>query len=175
VNPSYLTWSQDGVMVQGYQDGEWVNSGLVFPVGFPGTQSVTSTITLASSAAAEGTLETFQNVRLYLAGDPDDIAMIQETWPTYGNAYNPARPELNGGLQISFDGVTYTTFSETVGNQADPSTWILLPSIAMGQGTTDGVLAPYDVAQFYIQFLIPSLADVFQTYNIQLAADVDII
>lgn len=174
ISPSYFVWKQNGLLLRGRLNDGWVDGNLAFPVGFPGVPNTTQTLLLSSSASSEGTLETFRNVKLYLTGDPGDIAIVQGLWPTYGNSYNPPRTEINGGLDISFDGANYTRFSSTVGWEADPSTWLTLPAVAIGLNGTDGVLGAYDSAQILIRFTIPYVADLFKTYNIQLAADADI-
>jgi hypothetical protein len=174
VAPSYLVWFHNGVMVRGYQNGSWVDGDLVFPIAFPGAPSETEVVTLQSSASSEGSLETFRNVKLYLTGDPADVAVVQTVWPYLGDAYSPARPEMNGGLEISFDGSNYTRFSKQVGYEGDPSTWITLPALSIGQNGQDGVLGAYDTAQFYIRYTIPAVTNVYNTFKLQLAADVDI-
>jgi hypothetical protein len=175
VNPSYFVWQQNGALLRGRLNGEWVDGGLVFPVGFPGVPNVTQTITLQSSASSEGSLETFKNVKIYLTGDPGDLAIVQGVWPAYGDAYTPPRPEMNGGFEISFDGSNFLRFSKTVGLESDPSTWLTLPAVSIGQNGQDGVLGAFDSAQFFVRYTIPFVAGVFKTYNIQLAADADII
>ena len=175
MNPSYFVWSQNGTMLRGYVNGSWVPGNLVFPVGFPGTVSTPQVFTLQSSASTQGSLETFQNVRFYLTGDPEDLAIVQGLWPTLGNAYNPVRTDLNGGFDISFDGSNYTRFSNTVGLKSDPSTWLTLPAIAIGQNGSNGVLGAYDTAQIFVRFTIPSVANLFKILNVQLAVDADII
>ena len=98
-------------MLRGYENGADVDGGLTFPVAFPGTISKPQTVTLASSALANGIFDILQNVKFYLTGDPNDIATVQGSWPNLGFSYNPQRPQLNGGFQISFDGIDWTTFS----------------------------------------------------------------
>jgi hypothetical protein len=174
MTPSYLIWSQNGTILRGYQSGAWVNGSLVYPIAFQGSASATESITLQSSAASGGSLETFRNVKLYLTGDPGDIAVVQGVWPYFGNAYSPPRPEMNGGFEISFDGSTFIRFSKEVGYEADPNTWITLPALSMGQGGADGVLGAFQAAQIYVRYTVPSVASVYKTLNIQLAVDCDI-
>ena len=90
-------------------------------------------------------------MKFYLTGDADDLTLVQKTWPNLGFAYNPPRPELNGGFQISFDGINWTTFSIKdptltgsvgAGDQNDPTTWILLPASSIGVNGQDGTLGP---------------------------------
>ena len=47
-------------MLRGYENGADVNGGLTFPVAFPGTISKPQTVTLASSALANGTFDILQ-------------------------------------------------------------------------------------------------------------------
>jgi len=157
-------------MLRGYENGADVDGGLTFPVAFPGTISKPQTVTLASSALANGTFDILQNVKFYLTGDPGDITTVQGSWPNLGFSYNPQRPQLNGGFQISFDGINWTTFSIKnpalagsvgAGDRNDPSTWILLPGSAIGSDGQDGTLGPYDQATFYIRFIVPPTAALF--------------
>lgn len=171
---SYFVWSQNSNLLRGRKNGAWVDGDLVFPIAFPGGPSATETITLQSSSSAEGTLETFRDVKLYLTGDPADIAVVQGLWPYIGDAYIPSRDEMNGGLEISFDGSNFLRFSKEVGYEADPSTWITLPAMSIGQNGQNGVLGAYDTAEFYVRYIIPTVASVYKTLNIQLAADADI-
>ena len=151
-------------MLRGYENGADVNGGLTFPVAFPGTISRPRTVTLASSALANGTFDILQNVKFYLTCDPGDITTVQGSWPNLGFSYNPQRPQLNGGFQISFDGINWTTFSIRnpalagsvgAGDRNDPSTWIILPGSAIGSDGQDGTPGPYDPATFYIRFVVP--------------------
>lgn len=174
MSPSYFVWSQNGTLVRGRANGAWVDGNLVFSIAFPGNPSDTDTITLQSSSSSEGTLETFRNVKLYLTGDPADIAVVQGLWPYLGDAYAPPRDEMNGGFEISFDGSNFIRFSKEIGYESDPSTWITVPALSIGQNGQDGVLGAYDTAQFYVRYMIPSVATVYKTLNIQLAADADI-
>ena len=175
MNPSYFIWSQNGTMLRGYANENWVPGNLVFPVGFPGMVSPVQSLTLQSSASAQGSLETFNNVKFYLTGDPADLALVQGSWPTLGSAYTPARTDLNGGFEISFDGSNYTRFSNTVGLASDPTTWITLPAIATGSSGANGVLGAYDTAQIFVRYAIPSSVTTYKTLNIQLAVDADIL
>jgi hypothetical protein len=174
LTPSFIVWSQNGKLLRGFKDGAWVDGNLVFPIAFPDSPSETESITMQSSSSTTGSLETFRNLKLYLTGDPADIAVVQGLWPVLGNAYTPARPEMNGGFEISFDGSNYLRFSKTVGWEKDPSTWITLPATAIGQNGQDGTLGAYDTAQLYVRYWIPGVASVYKTFDIQLAADFDI-
>lgn len=182
--PFNLIWSQNGSIIRGYQNGAYVEGSLVFPVTFPGKITDPLTITLRSSAQANGTLDILSGVKLYLTGNADDLATVQSSWPNLGFAYNPPRNEMNGGLQVSFDGSNWTTFSKKqsgvsgsvgVGDQADPITWILLPATAIGTGASNGVLGPYDMATMYLRYVIPATASTFKVFNISVAVDCDIV
>ncbi len=198
--PFNLIWSQNGSIIRGYQNEAYIEGSLVFPVTFPGNITDAQTITLNSSAQADGTLDILSGVKLYLVGDPTDLNTVQGYtpsaafppptggwplgWPNLGAAFSPARPEMNGGLQISFDGNNWTTFSSVqagapgsigVGDQSDPSTWILLPAAAIGTGASNGIIGPYDMATIYLRYMIPATDIVFKVFDIQLAVDCDIV
>lgn len=175
MDPTYLVWTQNGVLLRGYQNGAWVDGNLAFPVGFPGQQNTTQTVVLSSSAGSEGTLETLNNVRLYLTGDLGDLAIVQGLWPALGDAYSPPRPEMNGGFDISFDGSNYIRFSTLVGLASDPTTWLTVPAVAIGQNGADGVLGPYSTATMFLRYVIPPTVTTYKTFNIQLAVDMDIV
>ena len=157
---------------------EWdranVAEGPVFPITFPGRITEALPLRLRSSAWDIQSLQILTNVRLYLTGA--GVPIVQELWPTYGDAYTPARPELNGGFELSFDsGRTWTRFSKTVGHQDDPATWVVVPACAIGLDGQDGVLGPFDQARLLARYVIPPQADQFQVFDIRLAVDVDII
>ena len=176
--PFNLTWSQNGSIIRGYTNGAYVEGSLVFPVSFPGSISEPLTVTLNSSAQANGTYDILQNIKFFLTGDPDDLATVQGGWPTLGNAFTPPRPEMNGGLQISFDGSTWTTFvsgSSGVGDQNYPSTWIELPAVAIGAGGIAGTLGPFDIALFYMRYVLPATTTTYKVFDINLAVDCDIV
>jgi hypothetical protein len=139
---------------------------------------------LNSSANANGTFDILSGVKFYLTGATADLAIVQSQWPNLGLAFNPPRPELNGGLQISFDGTTWTTFStvETgvsgsvgVGDQNDPTTWLLLPAISIGLSGADGTLGPYDIATMSLRCVIPDSVTNYQIFDINLAVDCDVV
>lgn len=108
--PFNLIWSQNGSIIHGYQNGAYIEGSLVFPVSFPGNITSVQQVTLQSSAQANGTLDILSGVSFYLTGDSDDLQTVLSKWPNLGNAYNPPRPEMNGGLQVSFDGSDWITF-----------------------------------------------------------------
>lgn len=191
-----LLWSQNGTVIHGGA----ATSPLVFPVQFPGTTSVVQQVTLASSALTNGTFDILSGVKFYLTGDPADMNTVQGYtppisitppsggwavgWPNLGNVSTPPRPELNGGLEISFDGNSWTTFSAVqssapgsvgVGDQNDPTTWLLLPGTAIGVGGADGILGPFDTATLYLRYVIPNSATSYQLFDIALAVDADVV
>jgi hypothetical protein len=175
IPPFYLIWNQNGTLLRGYQGDSWVDGSLIFPINFPGKITEALQVTLQSSARANNTLETLTNVKLYLTGDPGDLAVVQGVWPYLSNSYTPARAEMNGGLEISFDGVNYTRFTNEVGLESDPSTWITLPAISIGQSGQDGILGPFDMATLTLRYNVPAAASMFKVFNIQLAADCDVV
>ena len=189
--PFNLLWKQNGLVIRGYQNGADVNGPLVFPVGFPTKTSGPLNITLQSSAQANNTLDILSNVKLYLTGNSEDLGIIQGMgqsstlgWPNLGFAFDPPRSWMNGGLQISFDGINWTTFSSVqsnapgsvgVGDQTDPTTWLLIPAIAMGVSGTDGTIGPFDIANIYLQYVVPSTANNYEIPIIYLTVDADIV
>jgi hypothetical protein len=180
VAPSFnLIWSQNGTVIR----GTGLDGQLVVPVGFPGEVTAAYQVTLHSSAQANGTLDILSGVKFYLTGAVADLATVQGSWPNLGFAFSPPRNEMNGGLQISFDGSTWHTFSKVqpgvtgsvgFGDQNDPTTWIPLPSIAIGSDGTDETLGPFDVATLYLRYIIPATATAFKVFDLQLAVDCDI-
>jgi hypothetical protein len=119
-----LVWQQNDAIVR----DSTINGSVAFPVGFPGTTSKPLRLAVRSSALDAGTFESLKNVKIYLTGT--DVELVQNTWPTLGGL---SRPEISGGLEISFDGGrTYQRFSLTVGLESDPGTWLSLPKEAIG-------------------------------------------
>lgn len=168
-------WTQNGTLIRGINpNGTGITpqsnmlEGIVNQsIIFPGQTTQAQALTLASSAQySDG--ETLVNVKFYLDGDVDSLAILQGTWPTQG-----------GGMQISFDqGLTYTTFSQGpsgVGDVKYPATWLLLPAVAIGLGATDGILTSVDTAQLLVRFVVPSQATQYQIYLPTLEVDFDII
>jgi hypothetical protein len=119
---------------------------------------------MSSSSHDLQTFDTFRNVKLYLTGDPAQIAIVQGLWPTQG-----------GGLFISYDGgKTYTPFTTSYGYESNPATWVLLPAVAIGLGGLDGILGPFDSANLVLKYIIPEQANQYQIYNVSLTADFDV-
>jgi hypothetical protein len=164
--PFYLIWKEGQVVVHDLD-----NPGASrFGINFPGRVTKAKLVSVSSSGLANDELRTLTNVKLYLDGE--DSAIVQLDWPTRGGVN---RPDLSGGLEISFDGgQTYTRFSATKGLKGDSSTWIDLPAIAIGLQGTDNQLGPFDTAQMYLRMILPPDADT-KPYDVYLEADFDII
>jgi hypothetical protein len=169
-NPFTLTWSQNGSVIRGYQGGAYVPGGLVFPISFPSTTTNPQTITLNSSALANGTLDILSNIKFYLTGDPSDLAIVQGVWPNVSHLGSQVQAQLGGGLQISFDGIDWTTFSIAqptlsgsvgIGDANDASTWLEMPALAVGPAGELGTLGPFDIATLYLRYVVPSANIVF--------------
>jgi hypothetical protein len=194
--PFGLMWYQSGVLIHGGS----IAGPLVFPVMFPGKTSPVQQVTLSSSAQTGGTFDVLSGVKFYLTGDPYDLNTVQGStpppqippptggwpigWPNLGNVFTPQRPEMNGGFEISFDGTSWITFSAVqssvpgsvgVGDQNDPSTWVILPATAIGLNGTEGILGPYDTATLYLRYVIPNSVTDYQVFDISLVADVDVV
>jgi hypothetical protein len=197
--PFNLIWSQNGSVIHGYTSGVYNEGSLVFPISFPSITSDPQKITLISSALANGTFDILSNVRFYLTGTEADLNIVQGYtptdlpipeggwpigWPNLGLVGGNNNTELNGGLQISFDGINWTTFSSvqagavgsvSVGDLSDYDSWVVLPAISVGLNGSDGIIGPFDTATMYLRYIIPPGADNYQLFNIALACDVDIV
>lgn len=170
----YLIWQYGESLLRGYENGGWVENKLSFRISFPGRVSDALPVTLRSSARDSHTFETLKAVKFYLTGS--DVPVVQEQWPYLGNAFNPARAELNGGFELSFDGGrTWNRFSREVGYEKNPATWLDLPSNAVGAGAVAGQLGPFDRARLLVRYVIPPKVDLFKVLDIQLAVDFDIV
>ena len=171
--PFYLVWGQNSAQLKGYDGQQWVEGQLAFPVSFPGDTTDPQFITLQSSAAKNQTFETLIGVGFYLIGA--DAPMVQTQWPYLGNGYSPARPSLNGGFEISFDGgQSWTRFTTSVGWQQNRSTWIPLPQIAIGSVGLAGQLSPYDVAHLAVRYVLPPNLSLNKVLDVQLAVGFEI-
>lgn len=160
----FLEWDQGTAVLIGLVDMVFQQNEAVDGISFPGNSTIPISISMASSARGLQTFDTLRNTKLYLTGDPTQIATIQTVWPPLG-----------GGLFISYDGgKTYTAFSSTYGYQADPTTWPLVPAVSIGLNGEDGVLGPFDSAMFVLKFVIPEAATQYQIYDIALTADFDV-
>lgn len=160
----YLVWDQGLGVLIGKVNGVFQQNEAVQGISFPGNSTIPVNVSLASSAKDNQTFDTLRNVKLYLTGDPTEIATVQTVWPTQG-----------GGLLISYDGGrTYSTFSTTYGYEANPSTWPLLPAVSVGLNGQDGVLGPFDSANMVLKYVIPEQATQYQIYDVSLTADFDV-
>lgn len=160
----YLVWTQGPNILIGQSGSTFVRGQALLGIIFPNEATQPINIQLASSAREQQTFDTLRNVKLYLTGDPDQIATVQTVWPLSG-----------GGLQISFDGGrSYKTFSTAYGYEADPSSWVTLPAISIGLNGTDGTLGAFDSANILMKYVIPENADQFAIYNVSLTADFDV-
>lgn len=162
----YLIWKESGTLVR---DNSTLGTSR-FGISFPGTSSKAKMVTLCSSSIPIGEFRTLKNVKLYIDGI--DAKTIQTIWPIFGGS---KRPDLSGGLDISFDGGnTYTRFSSSVGLKSDPSTWLDIPAQAMGMQGVDGQIGPFDTATIYLKLVIPPSINT-QVYQVNLEVDFDII
>lgn len=160
----YLVWTQGTGVLIGQVNLVFQQTEAVQGISFPSNGTIPINVRMASSARDLQTFDTLQNVRLYLTGDPTQIATIQTVWAAQG-----------GGLLISYDGGrTYSTFSATYGYELDPTTWVTLPAVSIGLNGHDGILGPFDSANFVLKFVIPEVATQYQIYDISLTADFDV-
>lgn len=160
----YLVWTQGTGVLIGKVNGVFQQNEAVQGISFPGQQTTPLNVRMASSASQLQTFDTLRNVRFYLTGNPDEIAIVKTVWTTQG-----------GGYYISYDGgKTYNQFNTTYGYKADPSTWVLMPAEAVGLNGQDGVLGPLDSANLVLQYIIPAQATQYQIYDIALTCDFDV-
>lgn len=149
------------------------NGAVWLPIGFPTTTSQIQSLQFRSNAQDLQTYEVLSNVNFYLTGNPNDVNTVQNIWTNYGG---PTKPELNGGFEISFDfGRTYIRFNSNIGVESNPATWILLPTEAVGAQGIVGILGPFDIGRVIVRYIIPPAADQYQTFNISLGIDFDVI
>lgn len=144
-----------------------------FPISFPGITNAPQQVRVRSNAIDLKTFETLTGVKLFLTGNSDDINAVQNVWPILGN-YD--KPELNGGIDISFDfGRTYIRFDSTHGVESNPSTWLSLPAEAIGTQGAFETLGAFDIAHFILRYIIPPGAKQYRKLDIRLGMDFDII
>jgi hypothetical protein len=174
VNDFYLIWTYNTQEVTGYNSG-WVNNPVYFPISYPGITTGVYSMTLQSSALSTGTMETVTNVSFYLDGDALDLQIVRDLWTVLGNVAVPSRPELSGGVEISFDnGNTFTRFDSNVGNKNLPETWIPLPASATSSGIA-GQIGPYDIATMLVRWVIPPGATEYKLFQVGVNVDCDVI
>ncbi len=160
----YLVWTQGTSVLIGDVNGVFQQNEAVQGISFPNNSTIPLNVRMASCAREIQSFDTLINVRLYLTGDPTEIATVQTIWPPLG-----------GGLFISYDGgKTYTPFTTTYGYVNDPTTWVLLPATAIGLNGVQGTLGPFDSANFILKYVIPEQATQYQIYDISLTADFDV-
>jgi hypothetical protein len=160
----YLVWTQGSALLVGEFNHIFEQQEAIQGISFPNHSTTPIPIEMASSARDHFTFDTLINVKLYLTGDPEQIAIVQGTWPAQG-----------GGLFISYDGGrTYTAFSTTYGYEPNPTTWVTLPAASVGISGQDGVLGPFDAAHFVVKYVIPEQATQYQIYDISLTCDFDV-
>ena len=176
--PLNLIWQLNGNTIR---DGS-TDGSLIHPINFPGVTGDIQTVTLQTSAQTDQTFASLTGLQLYLQGDLDQLNTILNIWPAYGNASNPPRTDLNGGLEISFDGgATFHRFGfcplcqARLGDPADPSTWLTIPAMAISPSDGDGVLGPFSTASMLLRYRIPPQADQFEIFNVRLEAAFDVI
>lgn len=172
----YLQWLHNNQLVQGFDPANGFTPGqLVFPVAFPGQFSDPLSVFLSTTAMQSQTFETLKNVQLYLEGDDEDIEVVQQNWPYLGLGYSPRRKDLEGGLEISFDGGrSYTRFSVDQGYRSDPNSWITVPAVSIGYGASDGVLTAFDRASFLVRMVVPPHAKDTRLFNLRLEVSCDV-
>lgn len=171
-----LLWGQNGNLIRGVDSSGVMLEGLVNQgIVFPGQTTIAQLLTLYSSARYDGLGETLTNVKFYLDGDADSLAVIQDIWPDQG-----------GGLQISFDhGLNYFTFKQGpdgIGDKNYPSTWLSFSesyiSIISGAPTTivnTGTIYAVEDVQILVRLIVPAQANQFKIYLPVLQVDVDIV
>lgn len=161
----YLVWTQGSTVLVGKTNLVFGETEAIQGISFPSNETIPVNVRMASSARDHQSFDTLRSVKLYLTGDPDQIATVQSVWPSQG-----------GGLKISYDGGrSYTTFTTTYGYEANPATWILLPAQSIGLGGADGILGPFDSANLVLKYAIPQQANQFQVYDVALTADFDVV
>lgn len=165
---------------------------LITPPITPDHYTESRIIELTTSAVMTGVMERLEKVRLYVTGNPDDVATVMSVWPFLGRQQGqPRRDELNGGLEISYDGGRTWQRFKYAANNADPdypnygneadalgtdnTKWATIPVVALGLGATSGVLDPFTTARFLLRWKIPPGADQFHVFDVTLEAAFEIV
>lgn len=165
----YVNWIQNGKVLVGNNGVGWVNDKLIYPISFPSSVTDPQNISLQSSSLISNKNYVLKNVYLYLIGE--DANTIQNIWPYLGGS---TRPELNGGLEISFDGINWTRFNHTTGLKSARNTWLLLSSESTGNAQ-DGVLGPLDVANLMIRYIIPYEITLYKVLDVSLGINFEVV
>lgn len=181
-----LIWKESGNLVR--QAGK--DDQLVWAPSAPGVIGEPRIIEV--SASGLNISERLEKVRLYVTGNPADVNTVMSVWPFLGRQPGqPRRDELNGGLEVSFDGGrTWQRFKYAAGNSdpdypnygyeadalgTDPARWATLPSVAIGLTASDGVLRNFDTGRFLLRWKIPAGANQFHIFAVTVEAAYDIV
>jgi hypothetical protein len=172
--PFYLIWQEGTTVLEGYDGANWIDGQLTFPIVFPGVTTTLLALSLSSSASVNLTFETLINVAFYLTGS--DAPTVQGEWPYITDAYGNATASVTGGVEISFDnGLTWNRFSNTVGLESTPSTWLPLPQEAVGSVGTAGQIGAFDTAHMLVRYVIPPSVSLTKVLDVQLQVDCDVV
>ena len=168
----YINWIQNGNVVVGKTGLTWIKEDLVYPINYPGGITPPQSVSLQSSSLANNQNYVLQNIYLYLTGE--DANTVQTVWPYLGNTSIPVRPELSGGFEISFDGISWTRFNSSIGVQNNRETWLLLSSESTGNGV-DGQLGPLDVANIMLRYVIPPGITLYKVLDVSLGINFEVV
>jgi hypothetical protein len=73
------------------------------------------------------------------------------------------------------NGLTWNRFSNTVGLQSTPSTWLPLPQEAVGSVGTAGQIGAFDTAHMLVRYVIPPSVSLTKVLDVQLQVDCDVV
>ncbi len=171
--PLNLIWTLNGNSI----------SSLPFPIAFPGVMGAAQELTLRTSAAEDLTYLNLTGVQFFLDGDADELNTLLYEWPYYGSQPGAIpQPSLNGGIEVSFDnGVTFQRFCRSrfvlpgLGDPADPTTWLTLPSAAIFPSDADGNLGAFATASMLLRYNVPAQANQYQIFDVRLEAAFDVV
>lgn len=162
-----LVWTHNGQVLTG---------PIFFAINYPGHTTESIVLKVGTNAQATKTFNTLRDVKIYLTGDVSSVQLVQQIWPLLGESFSPARPDINGGLDISFDnGQTYTRFNPIIGNETLSSTWITLPAEAIGLDGSDGTITPFDTATMLIRLVIPPVSIDYKKLSLSIGLDFDVL
>jgi hypothetical protein len=164
-NDPTLNWidSGRGALAHGYDQttGQFVEQDFVIGLAFPLSLTTPATAYLSTNSFLT-TNFLLANVKFFLTGDADTVALLQSWAPA-------------AGLQISFDsGINWKTFSLAYGNAADPTTWILMPASAVSSIGADGQIGPFDTASLQFRLQAPPTLPSYGLYAVQIGVDCDV-